>query len=315
MRRFALSLALAFALLPTSSALAADHLQTVSEVMLSTGGDTSAQFVELRATSDQPFPLTYRIASYDSAGGSVGSHTLSSMGIASASTDPYLISTAAADTALTTSGDETLPAGFLPAGGGQVCFEQGMAVRRIQCVAYGCIATGFEAQSGTSNTVAPPDGQSVQRQGSGSTYRVAAPTPKTANQSGGSAACTGGGGGGGGGGGSGDTTDPDLAVGRKKRQDVDRLAVTVTLDEDARVVVTGSVNVPGASAKVKVRKATRKVDANAKTKIRVKLKRKAKRRVKAALDDGAKSKASLRVVATDAAGNSSTARPKIRLKD
>ena len=245
----------------------------------------------------------YEINIYDSSGANVGSTTLGRAALDATTTNEFLVANAAHGSA------DAVLNGTLPPGSGTVCFTHGPDDERVSCVSYGCISA-----AGSIRVPAPAAGQTLSRQGNTSAFEFAAPTPDAANAGGSPAKCSAGGPGPGGGG-TDDTTDPELAVARKKRQDVDKLAVTVTLDEDATVVVSGSVSVPGASAKVKVRKVTRKVEAGRKTKIRVKLKRKAKRRVKAALDDGRKSKASLTVAATDAAGNTATVKPKIKLKD
>lgn len=304
MRRTTITvLALALPLALPASAWAPDHRETVNEILLSTGGNASAQFVELRDTVGEPFPgPPYRLASYDSAGMPVASVTLPSLELAGAGTNPYLVSTPAADAAFGVSADEPLPAGFLPPTGGMVCFEQGMGTRQIACVAYGCPAT-----TGASLVVAPADGQSLQRQTNGA-YALAGPTPKATNASGKDAACTGGGG-------APDTVAPDQFLAFTPKQDVDKLAITLALNEAASVAVKGSVNVPGAARRLKIKTVKQELAANVKQKFRLRLRRTALRAVRNALEDGKRLKAAVQITAEDAAGNGSTKTQKIKLKD
>jgi hypothetical protein len=52
----ALTLALVASLVAAGTAAADHHLMRVNEVLLSSGGDTSKQFVELLDSADEPFP-------------------------------------------------------------------------------------------------------------------------------------------------------------------------------------------------------------------------------------------------------------------
>jgi hypothetical protein len=151
-------------------AAAADHNMVISEVLLSSGGSTGVQFVELTDAVNQPFPAPpYGIEIYDADGTLLGDTPVA----APASTTRLLISTAAADTALGTVGDAVLDVA-LPTDG-QVCFVRSGG-GKIHCLAWGCVTTlaGSALQTGLGAT--PPDGMSVQRQVAG-TYAVAAPTP------------------------------------------------------------------------------------------------------------------------------------------
>ena len=148
---------------------------TLNEVMLSTGGDPNAQFVELLDPFGEPFPSPpYKVVIYDTNGTSVGSHTVSQALLAS-TTAPILISTGSADTALGVTGHEVLSVA-LPTPG-QACFTRGMTEQIIHCVAWGCVAT---PKAGFPTFPAPPDSQSAQRQPSGS-YNFGTPTPKAGN--------------------------------------------------------------------------------------------------------------------------------------
>jgi hypothetical protein len=173
--------------LTTAPAQASFHLQTANEVMLaSASGDTNVRFVELYDATSEPFPSPfgpYGLAIYDGAAHKLTSQPLSGSGMASAAAAnrPYLISTAAADTALSVTGDEPLTVA-LPKPVGQACYTAGGAP--YSCITWGCVKT-FVSTSGTGSFhgATPPNGQSAQRQGSGS-VQIAAPTPKATNQSG-----------------------------------------------------------------------------------------------------------------------------------
>jgi hypothetical protein len=182
-------------LLGAVPAQASFHLMRINEVMLSTGGNTGAQFVEMLDSSNEPFPDStgpYKIVVYDANGQKLGSHTISTALLHGRdNTQPLLISTAAADAALGTTGDEVLDVA-LPSTG-QLCYTAGSSEAAIDCVAWGCITS--TASSSAIRVPAPPDGQSVQRQTvTGSTFQLAQPTPKAQNVAGTSAPpCTGGG--------------------------------------------------------------------------------------------------------------------------
>lgn len=318
MRRTSIAvLALALPLVLPASAWAPDHRMRVNEIQLSSGGDTTKQFAELLDSVSEPFPsfTGYSITVFDAGGVAMGTQTISGAALAPG-TSPYTLASNSAggpsNQALTVT---------LPPGAGQVCFTRGMGGSdHIHCVAYGCEVAPLGSEGGTNRVRAPTDGQSVQRQSAG-TYASAAPTQDAANSSGTAADCTpagggpGGGPGGGGGGGTADKLAPDQFLAYKRRQDIDRLAVTVTLDENADVTVGGSVNVPGAAKRLKFRTVRADLRANVKRKFRLKLKRKSLRAVRAALHDGRKLKAAVRITAEDAAGNVSTEKRKVRLKD
>ena len=117
------------------------------------------------------------------------------------------------------------------------------------------------------------------------------------------------------GGGTTDTVAPKLRfAGAGKTQDVDKLGLTVLLDEIADVTVTGSVGVPGASKIYKIKKVTKRVAAGKRTRIGLKLSTKARKAIKKALKRGQKLKAKLKVTAEDLAGQRTVRRPSVKLK-
>ncbi|MEA2398209.1 MAG: type secretion system secreted protein VgrG [Thermoleophilaceae bacterium] len=178
------AIAFAVLLVCASTAGASFHGMRVNEAMLSTGGNASAQFVELLDSSDEPFPTgsgPYKVVVYDAGGTRLGAHTIgTSLLQGRDNTQPLLISTAAADTALGVTGDETLDVTLPPTG--QLCYTAGSSETQYSCVAWGCVTT---AVGSATRVPAPPDGKSVQRQGIGSsTFQLAQPTPKAQNASG-----------------------------------------------------------------------------------------------------------------------------------
>jgi hypothetical protein len=169
-------------LLGAVPAQATFHQMRVNEVMLSTGGNPSAQFVELLDPADEPFPSTagpYKIVVYDASGAKLGAHTISTALLQGRdNTKPLLISTAASDAAFGVAGDEQLEVP-LPSVG-QVCYTAGSSESAFDCVAWGCISA--PAASRLTRVPVPADGQSVQLQDlSGSTFQLAQPTPKAQN--------------------------------------------------------------------------------------------------------------------------------------
>jgi hypothetical protein len=123
------------------------------------------------------------------------------------------------------------------------------------------------------------------------------------------------GGGGTGGPGTTDTVAPTLSfVDARKTQDVDKLGLTLRLDEIADVTVTGTVGVPGASKVYRIKKVTKRVAAGKRTRIGLKLSKKARKAIKKALNRGQKLKAKLKVTAEDLAGQRTVRRPSIKLK-
>jgi hypothetical protein len=156
----------------TSSAFAADHLMKVSEVLISQGGSTSSQFVELQDPTVESFPGNpYTIEVFNAAGASVGSQPLT----IAPSTSRFLIATAQAQIDFGVTAQAILTVA-LPADG-QVCFTK--TAGRIHCFGWGTITSSVIGMNGTDTGPAPTDSHSVQRTASG--YFVGVPTPGAAN--------------------------------------------------------------------------------------------------------------------------------------
>ena len=122
------------------------------------------------------------------------------------------------------------------------------------------------------------------------------------------------GGDGGGGGGGGDSIPPQQQLIGKRKQDVDKLAVIDTVAENSQLIGQATVKVRVQKRPVKSRNVTADAAAGKPTKLRFKFAKRALRRVKAALADGARLKATIQVIATDASGNASTATKRVKLK-
>ena len=99
-----------------------------------------------------------------------------------------------------------------------------------------------------------------------------------------------------------------------KTQDIDKLAITVKVNEAGKVTVGGTVSVPGASKVYRFKSVTRTVKANTKTKIKLTLASKAKKAAKRAMKRKKKLKARITVTAKDAAANASKSALSIKLK-
>jgi hypothetical protein len=248
-------------------------------------GGPAEQFIELRDPVPEPFPLPeYSVAATGADGAVLGSQVLTPPFPFRDSTAPFVLggsNVTARHVAL----------GFaIPAGAARACFYTGDSPPSglINCLEYGGLA------------IAP--GQSAQRQSCGA-VAVAAPTPNAPNVE--TGVCSGGGGGGGGDppGPGADETAPQQKLAGKRRQDVDKLALTVTLSEAGSVTARASVNVPRAARVLRFRSVTRSVAADRPAKLRLLLGRKARRTVKNALARGARLTARVTVVARDVAGN------------
>jgi plastocyanin len=92
------------------------------------------------------------------------------------------------------------------------------------------------------------------------------------------------------------------------------LVVDVRVDEQATVTASASITVPGASRVIALKKATRRLGANSKAKLKLGLSRKARAAIASALRRRARLKAKVKVVAKDAAGNSSTSKRNVTVK-
>jgi hypothetical protein len=111
-----------------------------------------------------------------------------------------------------------------------------------------------------------------------------------------------------------DKSAPVQVLTGSKTQDIDKLTVTVRVNEAGTVNVAGSVNVPGASKVYRFKSVKRSVGANKPTKIRLKLASKSLRPVKRALKRKKRLKARITVTARDAAANASKKQTTIKLR-
>ena len=111
-----------------------------------------------------------------------------------------------------------------------------------------------------------------------------------------------------------DKTAPVQVLTGGKSQDVDKLAITVRVNEAGKVTAGGTVSVPGASKVYRFKSVTRTVKAHAQTKIKLTLARKALKAAKRAMKRKKKLKARITVTAKDAAANASKSALSIKLK-
>ena len=186
----AASLAAACAL--PAAAGAVHHLMEVNEVMVSVGGNPSAQYIEILDPFNEPFPSTpYRLVVFDANGTRLGAHDLGGDAQIIDNNVPMLISTPAADSALGVTGHQALSIS-LPTTAGQISFTTGVSETKVHTITYGCINTAV-ATSAINFGPLPTNTQSAQLQPSNA-LTLGSPTPKAANTPGtATAACTGGG--------------------------------------------------------------------------------------------------------------------------
>ncbi len=302
-KRLAL-VASALALALPASAGASYHLNRVNEVFPS--ATASQQFVELKDPAGEPFPGdNYWLALFDGAGTFKAEEKLPAAELRN-STAPYLV-------AASPPFDHQLSFA-LPASAGQLCFYNGdpalPGALLVNCLGYGSISMPM----GDTGPL-PSTGRSLQRLSCGD-IGIAAPTRDTEN-----AACPSGGGGGGGGGvggggGGSDHKSPTVKLRLKKRQDVDRLAIAIRSNEDARLTVQASVSVPaGAARTVRFKTVKKMLRAGARKKIRLRLARRPKRAVKRALAKGKRLRAKLTITVKDKSGNRTVKRVRVRLRN
>jgi hypothetical protein len=286
-RRLATTL-LVTAGLAADSAAAQDSLMKVNEVFPAPA--VSEQFVELKDdVASDSFPASsYSLRLFDEAGAPAGSQTFL------APPHPFRLSSAPFLIAASAPADAVL--GFpLPAAGGQVCFVRGSGTDFIHCLGYGDVSA--PVQPGMAIAPAPPPGQSVQRRCG--PLGTALPTRDAEN-----AVC-----------GGGDRSPPSQRLGGKVRQDVDRLGLTVALDEAGTITVSGRVAIRGSARTARFKTVRRRLGPDARISVRLRLFRSGRAALKAALRSGRVVRAAVRVRARDRAGNSSTERMSIRVRD
>ena len=221
---------------------------------------TPDSFVELLKSGEgqEEFPDDqgpYKLVVYDGDGDEVGEHMIAPE-LLRAQTRPLFSDTHPQK-------DEPLEVA-LPAVG-QMCFTQGVGELKVDCVAWGCIAT--PVQQDITKVAAPDADLSEQRRGDApEVFNVASPTPKEVNIAGtappacptepepeptpdpGPGPGSGGSGGAGGAGGGwrqpdggGDTSSPDgEASGKGKNKAGGPTKIAVTSNEDGTVSATGT---------------------------------------------------------------------------
>jgi hypothetical protein len=166
--------------LGSSPAQASFHQEKVSEVMLaSSTGAPNVEFVGLLdlGGAEEVFPselAPYRLAIYDAAGMELGQQTLNPSGLRSAAAfgARYVISTAAADSALGTTGDERLQVS-LPLSAGQACYQANLTPTALSCLTWGTITKSVPTNAegfGSVNGPTPPNGASDRLRPSGTVF-------------------------------------------------------------------------------------------------------------------------------------------------
>jgi hypothetical protein len=114
-----------------------------------------------------------------------------------------------------------------------------------------------------------------------------------------------------------DKIPPALKLsGRTKQKVLRRRAVLVRVEvnEASTVAATGTVSVPGAGKVFRLKRASRQLAAGAKVTLKLKLPKQASRSLRRALARRTRLTARLTVTAKDAAGNTRSAKRKVRLK-
>lgn len=303
MRRLphALALALLASLALALPARASDHLMRINEVF--PGSPGGPQFVELLDSYPEPFPSgPYKLIVYTATGATVGRVLLPQSELIATGTSPYLVANAAHGGLP----DEPLTVA-LPAAG-QLCYTRGEAETKIHCVSYGCPGRlPFNSEAGSEVIGYIGATWSGQRQ-EGGHFGVGRPTPDAANARLSSVPCEapapdpfGGV----------DRTKPVAKLGGRRRQRLSKLAVTVTVDEDATVTARGSVR--AGRRRLALKRIRRAVRAGRKATLRLKLSRRARGAVRAALRRRRKVAASVTVTVTDGSGNASTTKRAVRV--
>ena len=102
-----------------------------------------------------------------------------------------------------------------------------------------------------------------------------------------------------------DRLPPFLSLVASRRQDIDKLRVTVRPNEQVTVTAAASVKTPGGAAKLyRFKQVTRNIAARQKTRLRLKLAPRSLRAVKRALRRGKRLRAKITLRSKDRAGNS-----------
>ncbi len=114
-----------------------------------------------------------------------------------------------------------------------------------------------------------------------------------------------------------DTVAPELKLSVKTAQRILRrrgLVISVRVDERATVTAKARITVSGASRVVRLRKATRRLDAGVRAKLKLRLSRKTRAAVSSALARRSRLRAKVTVTAKDAAGNARSRKRSVAVK-
>jgi hypothetical protein len=154
---------------------AGPQLMKVGEVLISSGGDSSIQYVEFEDPSAEALADgTFRLEVFDAA-----AQPLGNVGVdVPPQTTRFLVATSQAAAEFQVVADAELSVA-LPMDG-QACIAETTGTK-IHCLAWGCVDALVVPSAATGGW--PTDGLSLQRQPAGA-YQVAAPTPGAANVSG-----------------------------------------------------------------------------------------------------------------------------------
>lgn len=171
------------------------------------------------------------------------------------------------------------------------------------------------ALSNTATVTSSTPDPSAANNSSTATSTVNPPADGGGGDGGGGGGDGGGGGGDGGGGGGTDAIPPIGTLDGKSKQDVDKLALTVSSNEAGTVSGQATVNASGAKRPVTSKPATGSVPANGTLKLRFKFKKSSLKKIKKTIAKGKQPKAKVTVTITDGAGNATTLNKSVKLKN
>jgi hypothetical protein len=106
---------------------------------------------------------------------------------------------------------------------------------------------------------------------------------------------------------------PVLTARTASRQKNGALTTTVSCNEVCTVLVSGTVNVPGQSKVYRLKSRSRSLKAGERVRIRLRFSKRVRRAVRRALRKGKRVRGTLRIRATDTAGNRSTSTKRVRV--
>ena len=175
--------------------------------------------------------------------------------------------------------------------------------------------TAAGALSNTATVTSSTPDPSAANNSSTATSTVNPPADGGGGDGGGGGGDGGGGGGDGGGGGGTDAIPPIGTLDGKSKQDVDKLALTVSSNEAGTVSGQATVNASGAKRPVTSKPASAAIPEGGTAKLSFKFKKKTLKKLKRTIAKGKKPKAKITVTVTDGAGNESTVKKSVTLKD